>query len=412
MDDHIDIPQSFWERMLADKKRLAYIGVGALVLVALVVAAAIKVAGDRPPVFTPADRETPEASEQTPSVETSSAAQTGSPAATSSPVPPKTTASVEAAVPANTVRKPVIAFRRDGALWICAESGADAKKVADAKKGTFALSPDAATLAYVDPDTRSLHLVDLASGKAVRVGSAENASLCWAPGSEFVLYTAKSPTRYEVRKTLRDGRGDTVLGVGHSPHVSGGGSGLTWIADSPYGQPGMVTTTLFTATRPSSRLGAPLATEAAFAVDGVVVSVGGAPGTARIITMAHDGALVMNEGSSREIVGAPSGARPVSYAHLCASPATQSGSSSSAGRYLAYAEVGDDGYSRSYIYDSVEGRSVALSMRKDTYPLCWSADGKRLFVVEGNAFQGEATAIVSTLPDGMGRVTVVQGGGL
>lgn len=412
MDDHIDIPQSFWERMLADKRRLAYIGAGALVLVVLVVAAAMKVAADRPRVLQPAPRETASTGEQSPSVETSSAEQTGSPVATSSPPPVKATASKEAAAPATSVRKPVIAYRRDGALWTSSETGTDAKKVADVKQGTFALSPDGATLAYVDTQARALSLVDLASGKVVRVGSAEDAALCWAPGSEFLLYTAKSPTRYEVRKTLRNGRGDSLLGAGHSPHISGGGSGLVWIADTAYGQPGMVTTALFTATRPSSRLSAPLATEAAFAVDGVVVSVGGAPGTARILTMAHDGKLVIDEASSREIVGAPSGARPVSYAHLCASPAVVAGSGSSAGRYLAYAEVGDDGYSRTYIYDSEKGRSVALSMRKDTYPLCWSADGKRLFVVEGNAFQGEATAIVSTMPDGMGRSTIVEGGGL
>ncbi|MDO8987755.1 MAG: hypothetical protein Q7V14_06000, partial [Coriobacteriia bacterium] len=355
----------------------------------------------------------PETTGTVPSTEPSSAEQTASPEVTATPDPADAPAgSKEGGTAANVVRKPFIAYRSAGALWIAAEDGAGARKLTAVNLGSFALSPDAGTLAYVDAAQSTLHVLDLPTGKDTRVGSAEDADLCWAPDSKYLLYTAKTATRFEARKVLRAGTGVAIIGAGHSPRSSPGGSGLAWVADAAFGQPGAASMALFASVGTVSRLAAPIASEVSFAVDGLVIAVGGAPGTARILTMTHDPKLVIDANSARELIGAPAGDRPVSYAHLCASPAQTDAAGSLAGGYLAYAQVGDDGYSRTYIYDSAKKRAVALSLRRDTYPLCWSADGTRLFIVEGNAFQGEPTSIVSVLPDGSGRKIVVENGGL
>ncbi len=413
MEDSVEIPASFWERLVADKRKLALVVGGALLVVLLLTLGGIKLFGTSEPEPLPVWSDAPETTDTVPSTESSSAEQTTSPEVTVTPDPADAPAgSKEDAVVLAVVRKPFIAYRSAGALWIASEDGSGAKKLAAVSRGAFALSPDAGTLAYVDAGQSALHVLDVATSKATRVGSAEDADLCWAPDSQYLLYTTKTPTRFEARKVFRSGSGDTIMGAGHSPRSSPGGSGLAWVADVAFGQPGAATTALLASVGTVSRLASPLASEVSFAVDGVVIAVGGAPGSARILTMKHDSKLVIETDSAREIVGAPAGDRPVSYAHLCASPPKTDATGSLAGAYLAYAQVGDDGYSRTHIYDSAKKRSVALSLRRDTYPLCWSADGTRLFIVEGNAFQGEPNSIVSVLPDGMGRKTVVQDGGL
>jgi len=105
----------------------------------------------------------------------------------------------------------------------------------------------------------------------------------------------------------------------------------------------------------------------------------------------------------RRIVGKPQTERPFGYASLMLSPD---------GQRLLYAEAGDDGYSRASIVPVAGGTPVLLTVRRDTYPLGWSADGNSVFFVEGNAFQGEPTALMSVRADGMGRRTVVAGAGL
>jgi hypothetical protein len=55
---------------------------------------------------------------------------------------------------------------------------------------------------------------------------------------------------------------------------------------------------------------------------------------------------------------------------------------------------------------------LALSIRRDTYPLRWASDARNLFIVEGNAFQGEKTSVIRVSEGGLGRTVVVEGGGL
>jgi len=408
MDDHIDIPQSFWERLVADKRKLALVVGGALLILLLLVFGAVKLFGGSESEPLPVWSDAPDSSDDGSVEETSSADETRSTDATEPADPGTPGGGNDGASGPNFTRKPLIAYRLDGALWVSAEDGTGAVKLTAVPRGAFALSPDGAKLAYVDADTFVLQLVDVATGATTRVGAAENADLCWLPDSTSLLYTVKTPARSEVHQVLRDGRGDLSRGVGHSPRSTPDALGLAWISEVAFGQPGAIATIRFAAGSVVSKLKVPVAGEVAFGVDGVVASVGGAPGTARVITMKHDEALKIDGSSAREIVDAPLESRPVSYAHLCVSP----GPAGSAGRYVAYAEVGDDGYSHAFIYDSTTGDSAALTVRRDTYPLYWSADGKRLFFVEGNAFQGEQTNLMSVRADGMGRELVVAEAGL
>lgn len=409
MDDHIDIPQSFWERLVADKRQLALVCGGALLILLLLVFGSMRLFGGSEPEPLPVWSDTPDSTDDGSAEDTSSSAdETRSTDATEGADPGAPGGGTVGAADRTFTRKPVIAYRLDGALWVSAEDGSNAVKLAAVPEGAFSLSPDGATLAYVDADTFRLQFVDVASGAAIRVGPAENADLCWLPDSTALLYTVKTTARSEVHRVLRDGRGDAFIGVGHSPRSTPDALGTAWIADIPFGQPGTIATMKLAKGSPTETLKEPIAGEVSFGVDGVVAAVGEAPGSARVVTMKHDAALKIDGSSAREIVGAPLDSRPVSYAHLCMSP----GSGGAAGRYLAYAEVGDDGHSHAFIYDATTGRSVALTVRRDTYPLYWSADGKRLFFVEGNAFQGEQTNLMSVGADGMGRQTVVTGAGM
>ena len=44
------------------------------------------------------------------------------------------------------------------------------------------------------------------------------------------------------------------------------------------------------------------------------------------------------------------------------------------------------------------GSPVSLSSRRDDYPLKWSVSGKDILFIEGNAFQGESTALFHMSP--------------
>ncbi len=82
------------------------------------------------------------------------------------------------------------------------------------------------------------------------------------------------------------------------------------------------------------------------------------------------------------------------------------------GRRLLYAAHGDDGYSRTFVLGLDGSEPVPFTVRWDTYPQTWSADSHRVFFIEGNAFQGEPTKLMSARTDGFGRTEVVPGAGL
>jgi hypothetical protein len=76
---------------------------------------------------------------------------------------------------------------------------------------------------------------------------------------------------------------------------------------------------------------------------------------------------------------------------------------------LLYTAESDDGFSRMWIGPAAGGKALSLSPRRDAYPMQWTADGGGILFIEGNAFQGEETALWRVRPDGTRRVMIVSG---
>ncbi|MHB9003439.1 MAG: hypothetical protein ACYC6C_05170 [Coriobacteriia bacterium] len=410
MEDRIDIPQSFFERLFADKRKLAA-AIGALVVLlalvaGLVYARAVSLNDERIP-GTVVDNGDPVPDRSTDETTTSPAEETetvpgdgGAPS-----VEPTQSGSGSTPAPATPAvrRAPFIVYRLDSALYVAREDGTQARKVTASASGAFTLSPDGKTLAYVDGTKARLLLTDVGTGQSKDTGQALNYAPAWSPDSARLAYVAGAGTAPEIRLTSRAGSAQGTVVAGHSPVFGNDGAMLLVVAGAAVGQPGEVTIA-YVGGRSAGAIagGGRQAADATFGVDGVVAALSdGSGGTSRLLT-----APAWRPGTTAawsEIPVHSSAGETTAIARLCASPD---------GKYLAYAESGDDGYSRAFVYDVARRTSVALSVRRDTYPLCWTSDGSRVLFVEGNAFQGEPTALMSVQPDGMGRRVLVDGAGL
>ncbi|MDP2181300.1 MAG: hypothetical protein Q8K99_01855 [Actinomycetota bacterium] len=299
--------------------------------------------------------------------------------------------------PAKPVKRAaLLAYRFEGGLWVAKEDGTKPVRVVEkAADGTFSLSPDGKTLAWVNESKHQLHLTDVASAKDRTAGPADSARISWAPDSSWLAFTVETPERAEVRRVARDGTGPATLGVGHSPMHSPDGKSVAYVTNAGLLQAGDVAI---------AELGGPTvtvkgvgATEVAWGADGLIYAVPGSGTACELRTSARDGS------GMRLLVGASKQPRPVMYGSLHVS---------GDGRLLAYSASGDDGFSRTYTLQLGSNSPIALTVRRDTYPLGWSADGRYILFVEGNAFQGEPVAVLRATPDGLGRAEIVPGGGL
>lgn len=291
---------------------------------------------------------------------------------------------------------PVIAYRKEGVLYVSNDDGSEPQEIATSERGAFALSPDGATLAWVDGASGMLHLSRVGGGD-IEVTRTEDIAPAWAPDSKWLAYTASSDVGSEVFKILADGSGRQKISQGHTPRISGDGQTIALIASDVPGVPGDVNVESAAGASLGSIAGA-MAIEAVPVGDRVVYAVGGEQDAEEIRIAAYDGS------NPETLVGAAKIGVPVVFADLIASPD---------GKLLQYAATGDDHYSRTFVVELTgEPTPFALSIRRDTYPLRWGSGDARLFIVEGNAFQGEKTTIIGVGADGLGRAVVVEGGGL
>jgi hypothetical protein len=409
----VEIPTSWWERLAADKRRLAIV---AAAVVALLILGGIALAARAPSELAqtgPAsgDRDT---SAQGSTAPTTTGDGTGAPSAEDPGSSSGTPASGEDAPdgasdgvspdesdpadPLAYTRSPAIAYRKDGALWVCGEDGTGARRVQVAAAGVFALSPDAGTLAWVDPATRILSVTEVDSLDVREIGACENLPLVWAADSLSLAFVAGGASGVEVRRYDAAGEGAVLpVAAGHSPAVSADGETIALVSSAAPGQPGPILVA-----GPGDAAAKPLpitaATRVAWGGDGLVYAqAGDAPGEDRVMTCATDG-------TAPRLLAVPDpGDRLASIGSLEVSPD---------GQWILLAAKGDDGYSRTSAIKFADGHQTSFSQRRDTYPLSWSADGARVFIVEGNAWQGQPTTVVSFVPDGTARIEVVPGGGL
>jgi hypothetical protein len=291
-----------------------------------------------------------------------------------------------------------IAYRLEDGLYVSDEDGGNATLKFESARGPYALSPDAATLAVIEAG--SLNLVDVATGEATVVGpAASTATPSWLADSSRVVYRRRASGTTEGFQLFyadRKGGQPELLAPGSQAAVSPDASVIVvLVSDEPVlGGAASVQVSLDGSplTPVSVKGGVPISV----ATNGkrVFVGVEGSEGGSAVISMAPDGR------DAKQVVGPVPNNVPATWGTLLPSPD---------GGLLAMAAHGDDGYSRTFIVSSSGGTPVAISRRRDSYLHSWSASGDRLFVVEGNAFQGEPTALVSVARNGTGRRVVVDG---
>lgn len=295
-------------------------------------------------------------------------------------------------------RVALIAYRLGADLYVAQEDGSSARAVVRSVSGPYALSPDAGTLAVIRSGV--LELLDVASGDAEEAGpAAETAVPCWLADSSRVIFRRRATGTsegFQLFSVERDGGKAVLLAPGSQAAVSPDGrvvvvrGGDEVVLD---GSAYVYVSVEGSALAPVQILGG-MPTTVATNGERVFVSVASGERGSAVISMLPDGR------DSRQVVGAVPGTASAMWAAMRPSPD---------GTLLALAAQGDDGYSRTFIAPAGGGQLVSLAKRRDSYLHCWSATGDRLFLIEGNAFQGETTSLVSFKPDGSGRTVVVSG---
>jgi Tol biopolymer transport system component len=298
-------------------------------------------------------------------------------------------------------RAAVVPFRRDGALWVCSESGADARRIVASADGPFALSPDGSTLAVVDAASKTLWLVDAATRAVVVVGTAELDPPSWAGDSSFVVYAALVPGGHDtvVRRVSRDGSARATLGAGAMPRVAPGGSVVAVSGSvSATGVPVVVF-----AGSTTRRIGSRIVANAVCGSASLVAYCdAGSPGLQASPRSPSIGVLRFDGTGQRTLVKRPAAGGAAFFGEVDVSPD---------GSRLVYAETGDDGYSRIFAMPVAGGRPSQLSTRRDAYVVGFSADGTELLYVDGNAVQGESTRLMAVHLDGSHRRVVLDDAG-
>lgn len=293
-------------------------------------------------------------------------------------------------VEASPVYGPRVAYRIDDRIWVTDGTDAEPLPVARSKDGQYALSPDGTRVALAEDG--ALLIVDVATGKKVRVGDASMHAPIWSTDSRELYYVRGDGAGAVVRRVAADGRGDAPIHDGSeiavSDKVIAVGYGET---DSSLGPSRVALST-------DGRTFAPVAVTGyvtGLAVTDTWLIVGTSKAGAPSIL-----AYPVAGGRPTSLLGGSATEPPADWTQFCVSPDS---------RYLAVAATGDDGYSRVSIVPLGGGAVVAVPSRRDTYVNAWSADSQRLWYFEGNAMQGEDSALMRVSADGTLRQSVVQG---
>ena len=104
----------------------------------------------------------------------------------------------------------------------------------------------------------------------------------------------------------------------------------------------------------------------------------------------------------RVLIQSPDSERAVTFGDLTLSPNASQ---------LVFAERSDDGFSRMFAVPARGGERASLCVRRDCYPLRWTGDGAAVLFIEGNAFQGDPTALMRVDPSGTSRRLLIDGAG-
>ena len=327
------------------------------------------------------------------SVEASGTTPTQSPGST----PVTSSTSPDGVASPGPARVAKIAFRKGSAIHVADEDGGSARPVATAADGTFALSPDGQTLAVARSGNFALYGV--ADGKLAFSARGEAVTPVWLPDSSAVLFVrGGADGSAQVYRVPSSGGAEMLIGTGSNMAVSPDGEVIVLVPAL-----GSVTTPRVMVSRGGAAFAAiPVQGGDALAVevsnDRIFVSTTSASAGSGIWSMSLHGSdprQLVQPGSSAE--------KGATFGRLALSPD---------GSKLAYAAESDDGYSRMFVVPAKGGTAFSLSFGRDDYPLGWSVSGKEILFIEGNAFQGESTALFHVSPSGSRRLLLVNGAGL
>jgi hypothetical protein len=306
------------------------------------------------------------------------------------------TVTVEAGetLPAIPARAPFVAYRREGALWVVGEKGGTPIRVVASSAGVYALSPDASKIALVEATAERLVIVNVGTGVRKDAGPAAAVRPDWSPDSQWLVYTRPGARGEEVVRVAAGGYGATVLMRGTRGRFVRTADLV--ISAPPAGGPSLVAAVLSDGR--TVRLGQKVTSvEVCPGPRGVYfVDTGGGSAPPSIRYVNYDGTGPLT------IVSSPVGGANAGFSGLQVSPD---------GKWLVFAETGDDGYSRMFSRQSSGLKVIGLKAHRDSYFLQWGSDGLELFRIEGNALQGEATVLTALHPDGTAWRSVVEGAG-
>ena len=381
-------------RMPEDRARRLHAALIAVAAVAACVAVAAGVwAATRPttppstsqPAFTPAEETTAPAQAATSSAGEVATSAPGVPATAT----PGATPTAPPAVPARAT----FAFHLGQTLYVTDEAASKTVPVA-VPEDSYRVSPDGSVVAVVR--VKRLVLVTVGSGAVRDVGPAIPVTPVWAPDSGSVLFVRETAAgACQVWRALVDGSPVRFVGAGEGMAISPDGRSIALLPE-----PGASTAAILRVSRDGAAgtpvpVGGGTPVAAALSNDRVFVSTLSPAGASAIVSARRDGS------DSHRLVGPMSGAdKAATYGRLILSPN---------GKSLAYTTDGDDGYSRVWIVPVSGGSPVQVTSRRDGYPLGWTADGAAILFIEGNAFQGEQTALWRATRDGRGRKMLVSG---
>lgn len=322
----------------------------------------------------------------------------GSVATSSLPPTPSAAATQKPAAGADEER---IAFRVGATVYVSAPDGSGPVPAARLAEGPYALSPDGRTLAVVSGGR--LALIDIASGGSIDAGEAWNSGALmgecpvWMPDSGSLLYVRRARGDVEghvVRRVRRDGTGARSVAPGSRPSVSPDGR-VVAVVGSPGVEPeGAVLVSRDSGPFKGVEVPGDVVTAVAAGNDRLYVGVLSSEGLPAIVSIRLDGS---RPGS---VVGAPVDPSRTVWGVLRLSPD---------GSRLAACATGDDQVSRTSIISIGDGRTVPVDVRRDTYPKGWSRSGEYLNYIQGNAYQGEETALLRIGRDGTGRRVLITG---
>lgn len=383
------------------RRRLVLRVVLVLTVVGLVGAGVVLLARDasrsqepvKPTAITPAEQTRPATTAVSPDTTmTGNSTPTGTPA----PVDSAGTGSD----PARVAR---IAFRLGQTIYMAQADGSQPIPVGRFSDGTYALSPDGRTLAVVAAQRLSIieidGLVKVDVGEASGSGPLMGECPVWTPDSRFLLFARQQSGgdgTTEVWRVRRDGSGAKKLVAGKGPSVSPDGRTVAVLADAGRSDEdaGAILVSRDGARFQRVPVKGGRVTVVAAGDQRLFVGVLADDGTSRIVSMRPDG------GGVRTLHGTPTDMPRATWGVLKLSPD---------GSRLAAVATGDDQSSRVSILSTDSTTVVAVSQRRDGYVKFWDLAGSYLYIVEGNAYQGEPTALTRVAADGSGRQVLVTG---